>query len=125
MTSGTVVLLGGFGRNVGAGMSGGEIYVHDPDGLLDVRLNDDLVVSRPLSAVDELRSLLERHARYTGSSRAEALLARWQEAAREFRHVVPKADVAAVEDEHEGTLPGGKHAETEPGAVSDSAVSGV
>ena len=33
MTSGTVVVLGGFGRNVGAGMSGGELYVHDPDGL--------------------------------------------------------------------------------------------
>src|SRR5262249_25875181 len=39
MTSGTVVVLGGFGRNVGAGMSGGELYVHDPEDVLDLRLN--------------------------------------------------------------------------------------
>src|SRR5581483_11118740 len=114
MTSGVVVLLGGFGRNVGAGMSGGEVYVHDPGGVLDVRLNGDLVVLRAVTAADELRSLLERHLRYTGSARAEALLGRWGEAVLEFRHVVPKADVAAVEDEHEGTLPGGKHVEPEP-----------
>jgi glutamate synthase (ferredoxin) len=125
MTSGTVVVLGGFGRNVGAGMSGGEIYVHDPEGALDLRLNDDLVASRPLAAADDLRALLERHVRYTASSRAEALLDRWDDAVREFRHVVPKADVAAVEDEHEGTLPGGKHAEPEADAVADSAMSGV
>jgi len=125
MTSGTVVVLGGFGRNVGAGMSGGEIYVHDPEGVLGFRLNDDLVVSRPAASGAELRGLLERHVRYTASERAQTLLARWDEAVREFRQVVPKADVAAVEDEHEGTLPGGKLAEGEGEAVADSAVSGV
>jgi len=123
MTSGTGAVLGGFGRNVGAGMSGGEIYVHDPDGVLDLRLNDDLVVARPLASGAVLRALLERHVRYTGSVRGQALLVRWDETVREFRHVVPKADVAAVEDEHEGTLPGGKHADGE--AMADSAMSGV
>jgi hypothetical protein len=44
--------------------------------------------------------------------------ARWDESVREFRQVVPKADVAAVEDEHEGTLPGGKHAEGESEAAA-------
>jgi glutamate synthase (NADPH/NADH) large chain/glutamate synthase (ferredoxin) len=113
MTSGTVVVLGSFGRNVGAGMSGGEIYVHDPEGLLPLRLNGDLVAAVPVTAGDELRRLLERHVRSTGSERAQALLDRFDQALREFRHVLPKADVAAVEDEHEGTLAGGKHAETE------------
>jgi hypothetical protein len=37
---------------------------------------------------------------------------------KEFRHVVPKTDVAAVEDEHEGTLPGGKHAQPEDEAAA-------
>ena len=32
MTSGTVVVLGGLGRNLGAGMTGGEAFVHDPRG---------------------------------------------------------------------------------------------
>jgi glutamate synthase (ferredoxin) len=120
MTNGTVVVLGRFGRNVAAGMSGGEIYVHDPEGVLDLRLNVDLVVSRPVTGADELRRLLERHVRYTASLRAQALLDRWEEALHEFRHVVPKTDVAAVEDEHEGTLPGGKHAqgETETAAAA-------
>jgi glutamate synthase domain-containing protein 3 len=118
MTNGTVVVLGAFGRNVAAGMSGGEVYVHDPDDVLDLRLNGDLVVSRRVTVGNELRSLLERHVRYTGSPRAQALLDRWDEALGEFRHVVPKTDVAAVEDEHEGTLPGGKHAEGEPEAAS-------
>jgi glutamate synthase (ferredoxin) len=123
MTSGTVVLLGGFGRNVGAGMSGGEIYVHDPEGALDLRLNGDLVTSLPIVAADELRGLLERHVQYTRSERCRALLERWSEAVREFRHVVPKADVAAVEDEHEGTLRRAKPPEDEP--LADTAMSGV
>jgi glutamate synthase (ferredoxin) len=113
MTSGTVVVLGGFGRNVGAGMSGGQLYVHDPEGVLDLRLNADLVVARPVVAGEELRRLLERHVRHTGSERGQSLLDQWDEVVREFRHVVPKTDVAAVEDEHEGTLPGGKHAASE------------
>jgi hypothetical protein len=45
------------------------------------------------------------------------LLDRFAQALGEFRHVVPKADVAAVEDEHEGTLPGGKHANDESGTA--------
>jgi glutamate synthase domain-containing protein 3 len=117
MTSGTVVVLGGFGRNVGAGMSGGELYVHDPEDVLPLRLNSDLVVSRLVGVGEELRRLLERHLRYTGSERARAILGRFDEALREFRRIIPKADVAAVEDEHEGTLPGGKHAEGEVGAA--------
>jgi glutamate synthase (ferredoxin) len=111
MTSGTVVVLGPFGRNLGAGMSGGDVYVHDPEGVLSLRLNDDLVVARAVSAAEELERLLEKHVRHTGSERGQTLLARWSEAVREFVHVVPKADVAEVEDEHEGTLPGGKHLE--------------
>ena len=93
-------------------MSGGQLYVHDPEDVLPLRLNSDLVVSRPVGAGEELRRLLERHVRYTGSERARAILARFDEALREFRRIVPKADVAAVEDEHEGTLPGGKHEDT-------------
>ncbi len=113
MTNGTVVVLGRFGRNLGAGMSGGQVYVHDPHGVLGLRLNDDLVTTLELTGpAEELRRLLERHVRYTGSPRAQALLERWDEAVREFRQVVPKTNVAALEDEHEGTLAGGPHAET-------------
>ncbi|MER3409666.1 MAG: glutamate synthase large subunit [Thermoleophilia bacterium] len=119
MTSGTVVIIGPFGRNLGAGMSGGQVYVHDPQGLLQLRLNGDLVRMEPVTApAEELRRLLERHLRYTGSARARDLLERFDQALGEFWRVVPKAEVARLEDEHEGTLAGGKAHAAEEAAAS-------
>jgi glutamate synthase domain-containing protein 2/glutamate synthase domain-containing protein 1/glutamate synthase domain-containing protein 3 len=106
MTNGTVVVLGEFGRNVGAGMSGGEAYVYDAAGELPLRLNDDLVALGRVVADEELRRLVERHLRYTGSERAAALLEVWETAVGEFWHVRPKANIAQIEDEHEGTASG-------------------
>ncbi len=65
MTAGTVVILGEFGRNLGAGMSGGQAFVYDPHGQLDIRMNSDLVFAEPLSgaAAANLRALLEQHLR--------------------------------------------------------------
>ena len=103
MTNGTVVVLGEFGRNLGAGMSGGDAYVYDPAGELPLRLNDDLVVLERVAVDDDLRRLVERHLRYTGSELAAALLEVWETAANDFWHVRPKANIAQIEDEHEGT----------------------
>jgi glutamate synthase domain-containing protein 2/glutamate synthase domain-containing protein 1/glutamate synthase domain-containing protein 3 len=103
MTNGTVVVLGEVGRNFGAGMSGGEAYVYDPAGTLQIRLNDDLVGLARVHADTELRYLVERHVRYTGSELAAALLEVWDQALGDFWHVSPKAEVASIEEEHEGT----------------------
>ena len=94
MTGGTVVVLGEIGLNVGAGMSGGELYVQDPR--LPLRLNTQLVVAER-GAGDELRVLLERHLRQTGSARAAELLERWPEAAQSFWRVVPRSVEGAAE----------------------------
>ncbi len=110
MTSGTVVVLGEVGRNFGAGMSGGDAYVFDPGGELPLRLNDDLVGLTRVRSDVELHRLVERHLRYTGSELAAALLDVWETAVAEFWHVVPRAEVATIEDEHEGT-PGGRGSE--------------
>jgi glutamate synthase domain-containing protein 3 len=109
MTGGTIVVLGTTGRNFGAGMSGGEAFVYDPPRELPLRLNEDLVVLDRVSGDGELRRLVERHARYTGSELAAALLESWASAVGDFWHVRPKANVAAIEDEHEGT--GGRAAD--------------
>ena len=105
MTSGTVVILGRHGVNLGAGMSGGEVYVHDPEERLLLRLNEQLVAALriELRDTDPLRDLLDRHVRHTGSARAQELLDRWEEAASEFWHVRPKANVAALQSAYEGT----------------------
>ena len=113
MTSGTVVVLGSFGRNVGAGMSGGEIYVHDPEGVLPLRLNGDLVAAVPVRPATSFAACSSGTSARRGLSARSGPARPFGPGLREFRHVLPKADVAAVEDEHEGTLPGGKHAETE------------
>jgi glutamate synthase domain-containing protein 2/glutamate synthase domain-containing protein 1/glutamate synthase domain-containing protein 3 len=100
MTGGTVVLLGVFGRNFGAGMSGGEAFVLDLHGHLPELANREMIT---LSRVDgtphekRLRGLVERHLELTGSSRARALLDTWSEAVPKFWHVTPRqADVPAT-----------------------------
>jgi glutamate synthase (NADPH/NADH) large chain len=105
MTNGTVVVLGSFGRNLAAGMTGGQAFVHDPDALLPVRLNGQLVRADELdaAAVQTVRELLELHVAATGSARAAGLLANWPASAAAFRHVRPKADVRRLEARAEGT----------------------
>jgi glutamate synthase domain-containing protein 3 len=105
MTDGTVVILGSFGRNLGAGMTGGEAFVHDPARALDVRLNGQLVAADELDAVaaERLRMLLGRHVELTGSPLAGGLLAEWSDTVAEFRVIRPRADVGRIEAEAEGT----------------------
>ncbi|MFN8186172.1 MAG: glutamate synthase large subunit [Gaiellales bacterium] len=108
MTSGTVAILGPFGLNLGAGMTGGQAFVWDPEDKLDRHLNPQLVAASRLEEPEaaELRALLERHLELTGSARAASLLERWPEAAGEFRRVAPKAEVARIEGAAEGTIAG-------------------
>ncbi|MDX6401474.1 MAG: hypothetical protein QOF27_2080, partial [Gaiellaceae bacterium] len=96
MTAGKVVVLGEVGLNVGAGMSGGELYVFDPAGLLPLRLNTQLVVAER-HAGQELRALLESHVRHTGSARAVDLLEHWHEAELLFWRVLPRSSEGAAD----------------------------
>ena len=97
------MILGPVGLNLGAGMSGGVVYVHDPELRLPLRLNDQLVIAERVDGFgpDELRFLLERHARYTGSQRAADLVAAWDTEAGWFWRVAPRprADEALVSPE--------------------------
>ena len=93
MTAGTVVLLGDHGSNLGAGMTGGEVFVRSTE-----RINEELVAARRLDAEElvRLHELLERHVRYTGSPRATVLLERWYEEALSFWRIAAKAESAAA-----------------------------
>ncbi len=103
MTAGVVVVLGEVGLNFGAGMTGGDAFVLDPHGLLGERLNTDLVSAQEPSAdwLEELRLLLERHARYTGSLRATELLVDWGARSRAFVHVAPRVEAVELETDDE------------------------
>ncbi len=93
MTGGTVVVLGRIGYNLGAGMTGGQAFVWDPEvERVLTRVNPDLVaVLRPEHEdLAELRWLVERHAALTGSGRAARLLADWDASTEQLWHVVPR-----------------------------------
>ena len=92
MTGGVVVVLGRTGRNFAAGMSGGIAFVLDQDGSFRDRVNGGMV---ELEAVVEesdlwlLGSLLEAHARHTGSAVAERILDNWETLVPSFVKVMP------------------------------------
>jgi glutamate synthase (NADPH) large chain len=101
MTAGFVAVLGAVGLNFAAGMSGGVAYVLDPAGTLPLQLNGDLVIAER-GAPDELRDLIQRHLRQTGSPRAAELVADWPSARSAFWCVSPRsvegtADRSALE----------------------------
>ncbi|PZS17321.1 MAG: glutamate synthase large subunit [Pseudonocardiales bacterium] len=89
MTGGIGVILGPTGRNVGAGMSGGQAFVLDLDASL---VNRDLVEVERVSAEDGqvLRAVVSRHAEYTDSVVARELLRDWTAAHMRFSAVVPR-----------------------------------
>ena len=115
MTGGTVVVLGRTGRNFAAGMSGGIAYVFDEDGSFAERCNTSMVaLERVLPESDQrraeadlaasgkgrvlharqadealLRWLIERHLRFTASTRAFAILDHWETALGSFVKVFP------------------------------------
>jgi glutamate synthase (NADPH/NADH) large chain len=105
MTGGTVVVLGQTGLNFAAGMSGGVAYVLDEDGLFSKRCNLGMVSLEKVEHVDNvvedavhhldqpdeitLKTLIEKHAAYTGSARAITILANWDEYRGMFVKVMP------------------------------------
>ncbi len=105
MTGGRAVILGPTGRNFAAGMSGGIAYVWDPVGAFAACCNLDLVeldrfdpYSGTLAADElELKRLIEAHVRYTGSSRAQAILNEWESRLPEFVRVIPSDYKSAME----------------------------
>jgi glutamate synthase (ferredoxin) len=110
MTGGTVVVLGPVGLNLGAGMTGGEVFVYDPTTSLPARVNPELVEHhRPIpEQLERLREIVARHAELTGSARAGAIAGAWEKERSHFWRVAPKSDVAKISQKNEGTLRGAK-----------------
>ncbi|MBK8524155.1 MAG: glutamate synthase subunit alpha [Betaproteobacteria bacterium] len=105
MTGGTVVVLGDTGRNFAAGMSGGIAYVLDEDGSFKSRCNlAQVALEKVLPAAkqpkgepmhrgipdeEQLKDLVMRHAEFTGSATAKAILANWDVYRDKFVKVYP------------------------------------
>ena len=104
MTGGRLVVLGRIGRNLGAGMTGGEVYLYDPHGQALSKINPELVEAVSLETTHEetLLGLLREHLELTGSRRARDILADWPRNKGQFLLVRPKATAGAIEAHNEG-----------------------
>ena len=76
-------------------MSGGLAYVLDEDGQFGTRLNREMVNLYRLIECDdaeiaEVKALIEKHARHTGSARARRILDQWNDYLPKFAKVFPK-----------------------------------
>ncbi|MHB9288333.1 glutamate synthase large subunit [Halobacteriales archaeon Cl-PHB] len=101
MTGGAIAVLGETGKNFAAGMSGGVAYVQDPDGSFAERANTGMVtLMDELDPSDRemLTRLVENHAAYTDSDRAEELLADWDAELENFTKVMPDAYAEVIAD---------------------------
>jgi glutamate synthase (NADPH) large chain len=92
MTGGVVVVLGETGRNFGAGMSGGVTYVFERIERFRRRINPATLELATLNDDAErwmLYSLLDDHARLTGSALAGRILDQWELMVGQFVKVLP------------------------------------
>ncbi|MFH2138035.1 MAG: glutamate synthase large subunit [Candidatus Omnitrophota bacterium] len=91
MTGGRVVILGKTGRNFGAGMSGGIVYVYDEDNTFKDRCNMSMV---ELDIPDEedksvIYNLVRNHLKYTDSLRAKKVHDDFETELKKFIKVMP------------------------------------
>ncbi|MEE3848719.1 glutamate synthase-related protein [Gordonia sp. LSe1-13] len=103
MTNGAVLNLGGFGKGLGNGMSGGFVYQYDPACVLDDRISGADMVVGAITGVDDplapihhhaVRLMLEMHVAATGSALGIRLLENWETERHYIAYAMPRALVA-------------------------------
>ena len=92
MTGGCVVVLGSTGKNFAAGMSGGVAYVLDEKHELYLKLNKEYVTMTEVTSkydIAELKDMIQRHVKETGSPRGTDILEHWEEKIPLFKKIMP------------------------------------
>ena len=103
MTGGTVVILGPVGPNLAAGMTGGELFVLDPNRQVERMLNPEFVESSPLEAQRfdaprrRLHALITAHVHHTGSEWGRKVLDEFDLMLPHWVYVLPKNLKASAE----------------------------
>jgi len=91
MTGGRVVIIGNVGKNFAAGMSGGVAYVKGSWDDFEKLCNKEMVELEfpDQQDLEEIRTLLRNHFRYTSSRGALEILENWELQKDEFIKVMP------------------------------------
>ena len=100
MTGGIAVVLGDFGRNFAAGMSGGVAYLYNEKSAFDQKkFNLEMIELEDLGEDDleTLLGLLQNHLDYTKSSQASYILSDWPKSSKKFIKVMPTDYKRALE----------------------------
>lgn len=95
MTNGTVIILGPVAPNVGAGMTGGTLYLYgEQSEFIDHRYL--VVEAMNAEEHEQLRVEIEKYGEATQSQTAERLLADWELEKQRFCKYIPKPSKAQV-----------------------------
>ena len=115
MTGGCALVLGEVGQNFAAGMTGGVAYVFDEYGTLASRCNQESVeLKAPTDAeLEQIRTLIEEHVRYTASPRGIKLLYRFAALSRHFVKVIPTEYERVLQIVADAERAGKTHAQAE------------
>ena len=100
MTGGEVILLGPVGYNFAAGMSGGTIFVYDPDQTIRDKINpQSAAFIRPIpedsAQADALHARIQTHLEHTGSAHARRLLEDWESTIAHFHLIAPEGSAGS------------------------------
>jgi glutamate synthase (NADPH/NADH) large chain len=110
MTGGTVVIMGPFGPNLAAGMTGGELFVLDPNNQTERYLNREFVDATPLEEQQfdaprrRLKALVSSHVSLTGSEWGRRVLDSWEMMLPNWIYIVPR-NLAASNDISQQDVP--------------------
>ena len=91
--SGAKVVIEGCGSSGCEYMTGGMAYLYDPEGSAYQLMNHETLVTCPVTVdhwENELKSLIERHVRETGSVKGAEILSNWEAEKANFLQVCPK-----------------------------------
>ncbi|TLS35427.1 glutamate synthase large subunit [Pseudalkalibacillus caeni] len=94
MTGGRAIILGNVGKNFAAGMSGGIAYVlaESPEQFKQ-SCNKEMIAFEPLDNYEEIvevKKMIQKHADYTNSLKANYILHNWNDIVPQFVKVIPK-----------------------------------
>ena len=88
MTNGTVIILGQTSDNIGAGMTGGTLYMFEDAGS---KINSEYIGEAVMSELDfeKLKSILETYSYETGSKKATYIISDWENIKKQFKKYIP------------------------------------
>ncbi len=100
MTNGTVVILGETSNNIGAGMTGGELFLFEDPG---TKVNKDYISKVAMTEHDfaKLHAILEDYQQETSSTKAKYILSDWEQIKDQFNKYMPISMIKIGENDSE------------------------